>query len=154
MAVDSALFPSTEGSSDSEVRFYLAFTFGLDQDVPGAVARTEGLVEHLGKEHGVPDPLQMTVAESDGERVWAFRYFSLGRSRSLFALSPVPTAHADERAAESCLLHGCSRAATGGFCWRGKMACGSVPELRRGGAWSGPGHTTPGCWPGAVQKSG
>ncbi|MFH8574780.1 class II glutamine amidotransferase [Streptomyces zaomyceticus] len=91
MAVDPALFPSIEGSTDSEVMFYLAVTFGLDQDVPGAVARTAGLIEHLGKEHGIPDPLQMTIAVSDGHRVWAFRYSSQGRSRSLFYSSRAET---------------------------------------------------------------
>lgn len=91
MAVDPALFPSIEGSTDSEVMFYLAVTFGLDQDVPGAVARMVGLVEHLGKEHGVPEPLQMTVAVSNGECVWAFRYSSQGKSRSLFYSSRAET---------------------------------------------------------------
>ncbi|ATZ28700.1 Amidohydrolase EgtC [Streptomyces lavendulae subsp. lavendulae] len=91
MAVDPALFPFIEGSTDSEVMFYLAVTYGLDQDVPGAVARMAGLVERLGKEHGVPEPLQMTVAVSDGERVWAFRYSSQGASRTLFYSSRADT---------------------------------------------------------------
>ncbi|MER7759223.1 class II glutamine amidotransferase [Streptomyces sp. NPDC097619] len=84
LAVDPALFSAIEGSTDSEVMFYLAVTFGLDQDVPGAVARMAGLVERVGKEHGVEHPLQMTVAVSDGDRLWCFRYSSQGRSRSLF----------------------------------------------------------------------
>ncbi|MFB6559194.1 class II glutamine amidotransferase [Streptomyces sp. NPDC058682] len=91
MAVDPALFPSIEGSTDSEVMFYLAVTFGLDQDAPGAVARMAGFVERLGKEHGVPEPLQMTVAVSDGVHVWAFRYSSQGKSRSLFYSSRAET---------------------------------------------------------------
>ncbi|KJY25816.1 class II glutamine amidotransferase, partial [Streptomyces katrae] len=91
MAVDPALFPFMEGSTDSEVMFYLAVTFGLDQDVPGAVARMAGFVERLGKEHGVLEPLQMTVAVSDGQRVWAFRYSSQGASRSLFYSSRADT---------------------------------------------------------------
>ncbi|MER7463077.1 class II glutamine amidotransferase [Streptomyces sp. NPDC097981] len=91
MAVDPALFPFIEGSTDSEVMFYLAVTFGLDQDVPGAVARMTGLVERLGKEHGVPDPMQMTIAVSDGLRVWAFRYSSAGQSRSLYYSSKAET---------------------------------------------------------------
>ncbi|MCX5195427.1 class II glutamine amidotransferase [Streptomyces sp. NBC_00249] len=91
LAVDPALFPSIEGSTDSEVMFYLAVTLGLDQDVPGAVARMAGLVERVGKEHGVPEPLQMTVAVSDGEQVWAFRYSSQGASRSLFYSSRAET---------------------------------------------------------------
>ncbi|MEU1127556.1 class II glutamine amidotransferase [Streptomyces sp. NPDC005899] len=84
LAVDPALFSSIEGSTDSEVLFYLAVTFGLDHDVPGAVARMAGFVERLGKDHGVEYPLQMTIAVSDGRRLWAFRYSSRGRSRSLF----------------------------------------------------------------------
>ncbi|MER5930810.1 class II glutamine amidotransferase [Streptomyces sp. NPDC002054] len=91
MAVDPALFPAIEGSTDSEVMFYLAVTYGLDQDVPGSVARMAGLVERLGKEHGVPNPLQMTVAVADGERVWAFRYSSERKSRSLFYSSRAET---------------------------------------------------------------
>lgn len=91
LAVDPALFPFIEGSTDSEVMFYLAVTFGLDQDVPGAVARMAGLVERLGKEHGVAEPVQMTLAISDGERLWAFRYSSVGASRSLFYSSRADT---------------------------------------------------------------
>lgn len=91
MEVDPALFPAIEGSTDSEVMFYLAVTFGLDQDVPGAVARMAGLVERVGKQHGVVDPLQMTVAVSDGSRVWAFRYSSQGKTRSLFYSSRADT---------------------------------------------------------------
>ncbi|MGX1881475.1 class II glutamine amidotransferase [Streptomyces sp. NPDC055287] len=84
LAVDPALFSSLEGSTDSEVMFYLAITLGLDQDAPGAVARMAGLVEGLGREHGVEFPLQMTIAVTDSERLWAFRYSSQGASRSLF----------------------------------------------------------------------
>jgi predicted glutamine amidotransferase len=84
MAVDPGLFPHIEGSTDSEVMFFLALTFGLDGDPPGAVARMAGLVERLGRDKGVADPLQMTVAVTDGAGVWVFRYSSGGRSRSLF----------------------------------------------------------------------
>ncbi|MFE2167280.1 class II glutamine amidotransferase [Streptomyces sp. NPDC059447] len=91
MAVDPALFPFIEGSTDSEVMFYLAVTFGLDQDAPGAVARMAGFVERLGEQHGVAEPLQMTVAVSDGTRLWAFRYSSQGKTRSLFYSSKAET---------------------------------------------------------------
>ncbi|WP_127355208.1 class II glutamine amidotransferase [Actinacidiphila soli] len=89
LAIDPALFASIEGSTDSEVMFFLALTYGLDQDAPGAVARMAGLVERLGHENGVEFPLQMTVAATDGERLWAFRYSSQGTSRSLFYSSRV-----------------------------------------------------------------
>ncbi|MGW4562310.1 class II glutamine amidotransferase [Streptomyces sp. NPDC004561] len=84
LAVEPGLFSRIEGSTDSEVMFFLALTFGLDHDPPGAVARMAGLVERTGHAHGVVYPLQMTVAVSDGERTWAFRYSSEGASMTLF----------------------------------------------------------------------
>jgi predicted glutamine amidotransferase len=84
LAVDPALFPHIEGSTDSELFFFLALTFGLEQDPPSAVAKAVGLIEETGRRHGVPHPIQMTVATTDGEVTWAFRYSSEGRSRSLF----------------------------------------------------------------------
>ncbi|MEU1042941.1 class II glutamine amidotransferase [Streptomyces sp. NPDC005551] len=84
LLVDPGLYSDIEGTTDSEVMFYLALTFGLDRDPPGAVARMAGVVERAGREHGVEFPLQMTVAVTDGESVWAFRYSSQGSSRSLF----------------------------------------------------------------------
>jgi glutamine amidotransferase len=84
LAVDPALFPEIEGSTDSELFFFLALTFGLEHDAPTAVARAVGLVEATAREHGVPFPMQMTVATTDGDTLYAFRYSSEGRSRSLF----------------------------------------------------------------------
>ncbi|MEV6968750.1 class II glutamine amidotransferase [Hamadaea sp. NPDC051192] len=84
LAVDPELYPSIEGSTDSELMFYLALTFGLADDTPGAVARMAGFVEDVAAAHGVPDVLQMTIATSDGERLWAFRYSTARHSRSLF----------------------------------------------------------------------
>ncbi|MEU9559653.1 class II glutamine amidotransferase [Streptomyces fumanus] len=91
MAVDPELFLHIEGSTDSEVMFYLALTFGLEQDPPTAVARMAGLVEEVGRAHGVEYPLQMTVATTDGESVWAFRYSTQKASRSLFYSTRVET---------------------------------------------------------------
>ena len=84
LAVDEALYTSVEGSTDSELLFYLALTLGLQDDPPGAVARMVGLVEEAGRRHGVEHPLQMTIATTDGKVVWAFRYSSEGKSRSLY----------------------------------------------------------------------
>ncbi|WP_354637854.1 class II glutamine amidotransferase [Kitasatospora camelliae] len=84
VAVDPSLYPSIEGSTDSELMFYLALTFGLEQDPPTAVERMIGTVEAVGERHGVPNPVQMTVAASDGENMWAFRYSTEHASRSLF----------------------------------------------------------------------
>jgi glutamine amidotransferase len=98
LAVDPALFADIQGSTDSELFFYLALTFGLEDDPPAAVERAVGLIEETGRRHAVEHPVQMTVATSDGERVWAFRYSSEGSSRSLFfstLVSSLRQAHPD-----------------------------------------------------------
>ncbi|MEU9270124.1 class II glutamine amidotransferase [Streptomyces sp. NPDC048251] len=91
LSVDPQLFLDIEGSTDSEMMFFLALTLGLEEDPPGAVARMVGLVERTGHAHGVEYPVQMTVAVTDGERLWAFRYSSQGDSRSLFYSTRVET---------------------------------------------------------------
>ncbi|WP_248965932.1 class II glutamine amidotransferase [Sphaerisporangium perillae] len=84
LAIQPDLYPAIEGSTDSEVMFFLALTLGLSGDPPGAVEQMVGLVEETGRAHGIAHPVQMTVATSDGERLWAFRYSTEHRSRSLF----------------------------------------------------------------------
>ena len=84
LAVDPSLYPSIEGTTDSEALFYLALTFGLEDDPVDAVERTVGFVEQTGREHGVEHPIQMTIAASDGRSIWAFRYSSERDSRSLW----------------------------------------------------------------------
>jgi predicted glutamine amidotransferase len=91
LALDPSLYASVEGSTDSELLFHLALGFGLEDDPPPAVARAVGLVEAVGRAHHVEHPIQMTVATSNGEDVWAFRYSSERDSRSLFFSTAVHT---------------------------------------------------------------
>jgi predicted glutamine amidotransferase len=91
LAVDPLLYADIEGSTDSEAFFFLALTLGLEDDPPGAVARAVGLIERVGRANGIEHPIQMTVATTDGTRIWAFRYSSEGRSRSLFFSTLVDT---------------------------------------------------------------
>jgi predicted glutamine amidotransferase len=91
LEVDPSLYPSIVGSADSEVLFFLALTYGLEDDPPTAIARTIGLVEHVGRQHGVRFPFQGTIATTDGERIWAFRYSSEGKSRTLYYSTKVET---------------------------------------------------------------
>jgi glutamine amidotransferase len=90
-AVEPSLYPRIEGSTDSELFFYLALTFGLEDDPPTAVERAVGFIEETGRRHGVDYPIQMTVATTNGSTVWAFRYSSEGSSRSLFFSTRVDT---------------------------------------------------------------
>jgi predicted glutamine amidotransferase len=91
LMVDESLYTSIEGSTDSELMFYLALTLGLEEDPPGAVERMVGLVEEVGRRHGIEYPLQMTIATTDGKNVWAFRYSSERQSRSLYFSTDVLT---------------------------------------------------------------
>jgi len=91
LMVDESLYTSIEGSTDSELMFYLALTLGLEEDPPDAVERMVGLVEEAGRRHGIEYPLQMTIATTDGKNVWAFRYSSERQSRSLYFSTDVLT---------------------------------------------------------------
>jgi glutamine amidotransferase len=82
--VSPELYPCIEGTTDSEVMFYLSLTFGLDEDPIAAVARMAGLVERVAEIHEVENPLGMTLGISDGKRIYAIRYASDGHPRTLF----------------------------------------------------------------------
>jgi len=112
LAVDPSLYAEIEGSTDTEVFFFLALTFGLEEDPPAAVEKAVGFIEKTGRTHGVEHPIQMTVATTDGTGLWAFRYSSEGSSRSLFCSTNVATLRAQypdnpalhELSEETCLV--------------------------------------------------
>jgi glutamine amidotransferase len=91
LAIDPSLYLDVEGSTDSETFFFLALTMGLEDDPPAAVERAVGYIEHVGRNAGIEHPIQMTVATTDGDRLWGFRYSSEGKSRSLFFSTRVDT---------------------------------------------------------------
>ena len=90
-AVDPSLYAEIEGSTDSELFFYLALTFGLEEDPQAGVERAVGFIEETGRAHGIDHPVNLTVAASDGQDVWAFRYASEGNARSLYYSTAVET---------------------------------------------------------------
>lgn len=83
-AVDPDLYNLMEGTTDSEVMFYLALTFGLEDDPAGGLARMVGFIEEKGWEEGIERPMQMTVGLTDGHRLYAVRYSSNHHSRTLY----------------------------------------------------------------------
>ena len=89
LAIDPDLFADVQGSTDTEVVFHLALTFGLEEDPIGALELTVGLIEETGRRHGVADAVQASFGVSDGESLWAVRYASEGHARSLFASADV-----------------------------------------------------------------
>ena len=85
LAVDPARFPDVQGSTDTEVVFNLALTFGLEEDPVGALEQTIGLIEETARRHEVTPMVQGSFAVSDGTSLWAVRYATEGPARSLFA---------------------------------------------------------------------
>jgi len=84
LAIDAPLLEEILGTTDSELMFHLALTFGLESDPLGALARMAGFVERTGRDHGVEESLWMTVGVSDGESTWAVRYASDGQAPTLY----------------------------------------------------------------------
>jgi predicted glutamine amidotransferase len=93
LAIAPELFADVVGSTDSEVLFHVALTFGLEDDPVGALEQAIGLVEAVGAAHGVEFPFQGSIGLTDGATLWAVRYSSEGRSRSLFASADVSALH-------------------------------------------------------------
>jgi glutamine amidotransferase len=91
LAISPHLFPEISGSTDSEIMFLLALTFGLEDDPIAGVEKTIGFIEDVGRRHGVTCPLQMTLAIMDGQRFYAFRYSTEGKSRTLFYSASIAT---------------------------------------------------------------
>jgi len=91
LAVDPSLYASIEGSSDTETFFYLALTFGLEQDPIAAVERAVSFIEQVCSRRGATAPIRMSVATTDGHCIWAFRYSSKGEPPSLYFSTNVQT---------------------------------------------------------------
>jgi predicted glutamine amidotransferase len=93
LAIDPELFADVHGSTDTEVVFHLALTFGLEEDPIGALERTIGLIETTGRKHRKSGLVQGTFGVSDGESLWAVRYATEGPARSLFASAEIDAVH-------------------------------------------------------------
>jgi predicted glutamine amidotransferase len=85
LTIDPHLFSEVEGSTDTEVVFYLALRFGLERDPIGAIERAVGFMEETARRNGVAPMVQATFGTTDGETLWAVRYATEGTARSLFA---------------------------------------------------------------------
>jgi glutamine amidotransferase len=83
-AISPQFFPLIQGTTDSELMFLLALSFGMAGDVKSGLARMAGMVEHIAESQGVENALQMTLGISDGDSLYAVRYSTEGKSRSLF----------------------------------------------------------------------
>jgi predicted glutamine amidotransferase len=94
LAVRPDLFGNITGSTDSELLFHLALTFGLEDDVPAGLEAMAGFVESVAEAAGVPEPLQMTIGVTDGATLSAVRYASGPVVNSLFVSQDVESLRA------------------------------------------------------------
>lgn len=91
LAIHPSLYADIEGSTDTEVFFFLALTFGLEDDPPAAVERAVGFIESVARANRVEEPVRMSVALSNGDAIWAFRYSTVGEPPSLYFSTKVGT---------------------------------------------------------------
>jgi predicted glutamine amidotransferase len=93
-AVRPDLFMNIQGSTDSELMFHLALTFGLEADPIGGLERMAGFVEATCAAAGIAEPLQMTIGLTDGEALHAVRYASGSVVNTLFVSEDVESLRA------------------------------------------------------------
>jgi glutamine amidotransferase len=89
LAIDPAFFGDLQGSTDTEVVFYLALTFGLERDPVDALEAAVGVIEEAARRRGIAGAVQASFGVSDGNSLWAVRYATEGPARSLFASADV-----------------------------------------------------------------
>ncbi len=99
--VDPELFRFVEGSTDSELIFYLSLTFGLRDEPRAALERTVAHVERVCREAGVDEPFTLSAAVSDGRRLFAVRYSTDGKSPTLYHSRHVRALRALDRTYET-----------------------------------------------------
>jgi glutamine amidotransferase len=93
LAVEPELFATIQGSTDSEVLFHLALTYGLESDPVDALERAIGLVEATAAHKGIEKAFQASIGVTYGERLWAFRYSTERSSRTLFVSAEARAIH-------------------------------------------------------------
>lgn len=84
MLIPDALYPHRRGATDSEALFLVALGEGLAEDPKGALERATAAFEALSREKGVAPHVRMTVAFSDGRRLYAARYATDEAAPSLY----------------------------------------------------------------------
>ncbi|MEZ5647569.1 MAG: class II glutamine amidotransferase [Alphaproteobacteria bacterium] len=82
--ISDEYYPYRQGTTDSELFFYLLFENGLNADPAGALARTLHQVCKIMREKEVNEPFRMTAALADGKRIFAIRYATDSDPPSLF----------------------------------------------------------------------
>lgn len=77
-------FLAREGTTDSELFFYLLLGNGFAKDAKGAFARTIADILGVMRRAEVDEPFRIAAALADGDRILALRWSSDGKSPTMF----------------------------------------------------------------------
>ncbi|RIK86134.1 MAG: class II glutamine amidotransferase [Hyphomicrobiales bacterium] len=80
-----ALYAERRGATDSELFFLMMLAGGLEDDPHGAAERAAGQVIEASLRAGLDPALKLTAAFSDGERLHAVRFSTVGNAPTLYA---------------------------------------------------------------------
>ena len=84
MLIPDHLYPHRKGATDSEALFLVALGEGLAEDPKGALERATAAMEALSRTKGAAPHVRMTVAFTDGRRLYAVRYATDDAAPSLY----------------------------------------------------------------------
>jgi glutamine amidotransferase len=82
--IPDALYPCRQGTTDSELMFFLLFRHGVEHNPGRALELTVSEILEVMRKAGVCEPFRMTTALSDGARTWAVRFATDDEPPSLY----------------------------------------------------------------------
>jgi glutamine amidotransferase len=82
--ISAEFYPHRQGTTDSEALFLLALSNGLANDPVGAVEQALRTALEVMEKNAATEPLRISMALTDGQAIWAFRYSSDHQSPSLY----------------------------------------------------------------------
>ncbi|WP_050528201.1 class II glutamine amidotransferase [Pseudorhodobacter aquimaris] len=84
MMIPDEYYADRRGATDSEALFLVALSEGLDHDPCAALERATARFEALSRARGTAPHIRMTVAFSDGRRLYAVRYATDDKAPTLY----------------------------------------------------------------------
>lgn len=82
--IPDALYPSRQGTTDSELFFYLLFRYGLERDPAGAFQQAVRAVIDVMRAAAIAEPFRMTAALANGSTIFALRFSTDAQPPSLY----------------------------------------------------------------------
>ncbi len=84
MLIPETCYGHRHGTTDSEAIFLMALGDGIEDDPKAALERATGRLERLSRDSGITPHMRMTVAMTDGDRLYAARYASDQHAPTLY----------------------------------------------------------------------